>query len=800
MEFLSVPIWQKIFWSKISYIGVASAATLWFILVMKFLKYEEYISTKYIGVLMLWPLIIMVMAFTNEWHGLLWTNITPISNLPGDLLIYDHGPLFWAINLYSFFMILIGVFILTRKVSQADAEKKAKIFILIFSGLVPIIFNFLYVSNLIPVQGLDLTPLGLSIAVILALIGIFKFNLLDVRQIATKRIFKSMKTGILVFDDKNLLVEVNPAASMIGITPDMLGKDLDEVLDQDSLKSIYHEKVAEKELFLSKPINKWIQARITPIYNSENQEIGTLLTVNNISDLKKSEERLKKRDVLLEGVANMTKMLITQPDLDKAMDGALSIIGNATGIDRTYIFQNSQNDDGDVFMNQKFEWTNGKVSAEINNPKLQNLSYKMIKPDMFEILSKNQPYYGIADELEGKIKEILEDEEIISILLVPLFVKKLFWGFIGFDNCTDQRRWKNYELTILKAAADSIASAIERNQAEKALAISEKKSKTIISAIPDMMFIMDQEGRYLDFAYESEELLALDPQKLIGKNLSDIGLTTEEFNLANIKLKKAFGEGTRESFEYKLDLPIGTHYFEARMMKLSEEEVLCIVRDITEQVNAQTLINESLKEKEVLLREIHHRVKNNMQIIHSLLNLQKRTVSQSETKEVLKESQGRVMAMAMIHEKLYQSSNLTKINFKIYVEKLVRQLFSLYNVNEQQIKIFFKMENIEMNVDTAIPCGLIINEIITNSLKYAFPMGEGILKLELKKTNNDFFMVIEDDGIGLPDDISLEKTSTLGLQLVNSLISQIDGSITLEEGLGTRYIIKFREVKYNERL
>jgi two-component sensor histidine kinase len=105
-----------------------------------------------------------------------------------------------------------------------------------------------------------------------------------------------------------------------------------------------------------------------------------------------------------------------------------------------------------------------------------------------------------------------------------------------------------------------------------------------------------------------------------------------------------------------------------------------------------------------------------------------------------------------------------------------------------------------MNVDTAIPCGLIINEIITNSLKYAFPMGEGILKLELKKTNNDFFMVIEDDGIGLPDDISLEKTSTLGLQLVNSLISQIDGSITLEEGLGTRYIIKFREVKYNERL
>jgi PAS domain S-box-containing protein len=653
---------------------------------------------------------------------------------------------------------------------------------------------------LIPVQGLDLTPLGLSIAVILALIGIFKFNLLDVRQIATKRIFKSMKTGVMVFDDKNLLVEVNPAASMIGITPDMLGKDLDEVLYHDSLKSIYHEKEAEKELFLSEPVNKWIQARITPINNSENQEIGTLITVNNISDLKKSEERLKKRDVLLEGVANMTKMLITQPDLDKAMDGALSIIGNATDIDRTYIFQNSQNDDGEVFMSQKFEWTNGKVSAEINNPKLQNLSYHMINLDMFEILSKNQPYYGITEELEGKIREILEDEEIISILLVPLFVKKLFWGFIGFDNCSDQRRWKKHELTILKTAADSIASAIERNQAEEALAISEQKSKTIISAIPDMMFIMDREGTYLDFAFEHKDLLALDPQKLIGSNISDVGMSDEKLDLARKKIKTALDEGSRESFEYKLELPIGTRFFEARMMKLTDNEVLAIVRDITEQVNAKSVINESLKEKEVLLREIHHRVKNNMQIIYSLLNLQKRSVSESETKEVLKESQGRVMSMAMIHEKLYQSSNLTKINFKLYAEKLVRQLFSLYGADDNQIKINFKMEDIEMNVDTAIPCGLIINELITNSLKYAFPQGKGNLQLELKEKDNKFIMVIGDDGIGLPENISIEKTDTLGLQLVNSLISQIDGSITLKNGTGTRYCIKFHEVKYSERL
>jgi len=229
--------------------------------------------------------------------------------------------------------------------------------------------------------------------------------------------------------------------------------------------------------------------------------------------------------------------------------------------------------------------------------------------------------------------------------------------------------------------------------------------------------------------------------------------------------------------------------------------LICSSRDISPQKENERIINDSLNEKEILLREIHHRVKNNLQIISSLLNLQSRYIEDRETLNVLRESQNRVRTMAIVHEELYRSPDLTNINFKEYMERLLSNLFYSYGVNEKFIETRFDLEESTISIDTAIPCGLIVNELVTNSLKYAFPDGEmGKIEVLLRSSNENHTLTISDNGVGLPESFELENAETLGLQLVNSLVRQICGVLELKREGGTEFKISFREVEYKKRV
>ena len=220
-----------------------------------------------------------------------------------------------------------------------------------------------------------------------------------------------------------------------------------------------------------------------------------------------------------------------------------------------------------------------------------------------------------------------------------------------------------------------------------------------------------------------------------------------------------------------------------------------------QKVRDETGLKNSLAEKEVLLREIHHRVKNNMQIISSLLNLQIQYEDLDETVEVLKESQGRVKTMAIIHEKLYQSSSFTNINCKEYIEKLIYDIFSSYGIKDNSIESVLNIKDINLNIDTSIPLGLIINELVTNSVKYAFPKGKGKIFLEFTSNKDQMELIFADNGIGIPKELDIEKSKTLGLKLVSSLINQLDGKYELNSSSqGTKFKISFKELKYKERI
>lgn len=219
---------------------------------------------------------------------------------------------------------------------------------------------------------------------------------------------------------------------------------------------------------------------------------------------------------------------------------------------------------------------------------------------------------------------------------------------------------------------------------------------------------------------------------------------------------------------------------------------------LEEMVEIRTLqLNKSLQEKEALLREIHHRVKNNMQIVSSLLLLQTQNIKDQKYINIFNDSNNRILSIALIHEKLYQSKNFESVDVKDYIHELASNLLNSYG-RTGNIKLEIDVENITLDINNSVPCGLIINELLMNSLKYAFPNGrQGTIKITFKqKDNNMLQLTISDDGVGFPKDLDIRNTESLGLRLVSNLAeSQLHDEIILNRDSGTEFQINFRQKK-----
>lgn len=209
---------------------------------------------------------------------------------------------------------------------------------------------------------------------------------------------------------------------------------------------------------------------------------------------------------------------------------------------------------------------------------------------------------------------------------------------------------------------------------------------------------------------------------------------------------------------------------------------------------AEERLKKSLEEKEILLKEVHHRVKNNMQIISSILKMQQRQVEDPKLKEVLEESQNRIRSMALVHENLYSTKNLAKILFSNYVRSMAGNLSHTFSGSQNNIRLQFDVEDVYMPLDIGIPCGLIINELLSNSFKYAFPdNNNGIISIRLKNINNDNYeLIVSDNGIGIDGSFDIKKTKSLGMKIVTKLVQQIEGNLDYDFSNGTRFTIKFK--------
>ncbi|BDZ67757.1 sensor histidine kinase [Methanobacterium ferruginis] len=335
---------------------------------------------------------------------------------------------------------------------------------------------------------------------------------------------------------------------------------------------------------------------------------------------------------------------------------------------------------------------------------------------------------------------------------------------------------------------------------------SEKKFREIFNSANDMISLnlLTREGlpgKFLEVNDVASKRLGYAKEELLNMSPTDLVTPSDRQEMVNADQLLKEGRNRFEMVQVTKNgekIPVEVN---SRIIDFEGDLVLLAVsRDITERKKSEEKLKNSLDEKSLLLREIHHRVKNNLQIISSLFNLQSNYVEGS-SKDILMVSQSRVKSMSMIYERLYQSHDLIHINFKDYINNFVPNLFYLYGVYVGDIEPIIDVEDIEIGIDTAIPLGLIINELVTNSLKHAFPEGrKGKIEVSLKKEDEVFTLNISDDGVGMPEESELEKKNTLGLQLVNSLVNQLDGVMEMNGKKGVKFNVIFKELKYKERI
>jgi PAS domain S-box-containing protein len=394
-----------------------------------------------------------------------------------------------------------------------------------------------------------------------------------------------------------------------------------------------------------------------------------------------------------------------------------------------------------------------------------------------------------------------------ALLGLPL-IDRTGWvvGAMTFADVEDPERFTERDLTQGVVLANQVAQAIENSELFSQVNQLQERYRVVTEALNDAVFTLDAEARFAFGNAAGERLTGYRLEELLGRSFMDL-VTPEDLPELVDRFKRAIaGEVISPHVQTEMIRKGGSRVpIELSMANLVLDGRIVgrvgVARDITDRRLAEEQIRASLQEKEVLLKEIHHRVKNNLQIISSLLNLQSNYITDPQALQMFIDSQNRVKSMALIHEILFQSRDIAKIDVSEYIKNISAQLFRSYGAYSKKIGLEINVEGIMLDVDTAIPCGLIVTELISNSLKYAFIDGrDGSIAVEFSRDDlYNLTLTVSDNGIGMPKHIDFHDVDSLGLKLVSALANQLAGTVELDSSYGTTFRITFVDDKRKER-
>jgi PAS domain S-box-containing protein len=457
-----------------------------------------------------------------------------------------------------------------------------------------------------------------------------------------------------------------------------------------------------------------------------------------------------------------------------------------------------------------------KVQADIIDGQFRvwnsEISYPLADNPLLNLFSNGKPVLELRESQE-KIEEKFvpfgdTDRRSASLIFAPMNHKGSTEGILSVQSY-EYHAYSNEDLELIANVANVVGVAIKRLKVERDLQKNHQQLKAMFDTIPAYIIVIDKQFNIVEIS-DNNLLFSgrTDRKDIIGKKYHDIFNRKDSLS-SESTISKVQETGLPETFIWSSENGIpGNGAYKVCISPIKDVEgiiwgaIECRM-DISDLKQAEAKIQVSLQEKDVLLREIFHRVKNNLQTISGLIELQADSVNDLESRRLFQESQNRIKAMAMIHERLYQFKDMARIDFREYIESITEYLFEVYGGLREDIKLVLEVENISIGLDSAVPCGLIICELISNSLKHAFPQDifsqndynehNKEIRVRMKTGNHGNHMLeISDNGIGLPDSI-MENPPSLGLQLINLLTRQIAGSLNVLMENGTTYIIEFAE-------
>jgi PAS domain S-box-containing protein len=409
-------------------------------------------------------------------------------------------------------------------------------------------------------------------------------------------------------------------------------------------------------------------------------------------------------------------------------------------------------------------------------------------------------------ESEFRNEECYKSFGFESYIAVPLRINGGVFGTLNFASSHPRKEpFTQEDKDFVRLMGRWISTMVERKRAEDMLKEKEELYRTLVENAHDLIVEILYDGRIMYASSNHKEILGYEPEELLGKSAFEL-MHPEDRSAIMSAFIQGFGRGSAGRGVYRYMHKNGEwRWFEGtgKPFRTSTGEIRAIIdtREITERKKAEERIQESLQQKESLLREIHHRVKNNLQVISSLLSLQSDYAKDEESLSLFYESQNRISTIALIHEKLYQSRNIDEIKMLDYITDLTRNLQRVYKNFGGNIDVQINADDISIDIDRAIPCGLIINELFSNCLKHAFRFSES--ERLSRKTRNKvsveiysdsegvLVLSVKDNGVGFPREIDFRNTNTLGLQLVCTLTDQLKGTLELRNDSGTAFNIVF---------
>ena len=456
------------FCARMGYLGIVTVPAAWLALVLQYTGRENWLARRRWLLLTVEPALTWLAALTNDLHGLLWSRFERITQGMYTLTSVTHGAWWWVHFAYSYLLLLFGAVILVRELFRAPPPFRGQILALLSGALLPWLANALYISGLNPLHPVDLTPLAFTLAGLVILLALFRFRLLDIVPIARNVVVDGMADGVIVLDAQNRIVDLNPAARRIIGRPvaEVIGRPIREIVaGRPDLIERYHDvPEAQAEITLGAGGGqRTYQMRISPLYDPRGRFTGRVIVLREITPFRQAEEAIRQRDAILETVAYAADRFLRMPGWEREIPAILARLGEATGVSRVYIFENHQGPNGELLTSQRYEWAAPDATPQIDNPDLQNFPFVQAGfARWVETMSRGEAVYGPVRTLPESEQKVLAAQDILSIAVVPVFVGREWWGFIGFDECRFERAWTPAEIDTLQMAANMLGAAIYR--------------------------------------------------------------------------------------------------------------------------------------------------------------------------------------------------------------------------------------------------------------------------------------------------------------------------------------------------